>query len=86
MRGCPLAGCTTSERSFGRALNQAMRWGLVMRNAAALTEPFRQESYEVEPLSATDARAVMAAAEGDRLDALFTVALGLGCGRGRCLD
>lgn len=75
------------------ALNQAMRWGLVGRNAAALTEAPRQAAAEVVPLSVADARAVLAVAEGDpasgvpgdRLAALFRVALTLGLRQGEVL-
>ncbi len=67
------------------ALNVALRWGIVSRNAAALAEPPRVPEREVRALSVTDARALLAAVEGDRLEALFTVALGVGLRQGEAL-
>jgi len=60
------------------ALNVAMRWGLVGRNAAALAEPPKVPGYEVRPLSLMQARALLKAVSGERLEALFTVALSVG--------
>ncbi len=67
------------------ALNQAIRWGLLARNAAALVEPPRQVRREIVPLTPSEARAVLAAADGDRLAALFRVALTLGLRQGEVL-
>ena len=67
------------------ALNQAIRWGLLARNAAALVEPPRQVRREVVPLTASEAREVLVAADGDRLSALFRLALMLGLRQGEVL-
>jgi integrase len=67
------------------ALNQAMRWGLVTRNVASLVASPRQTSKEVKPLSVDEARAILAAAESDRLSALFRLALTLGLRQGEAL-
>jgi integrase len=67
------------------ALNQAIKWGLVVRNAAALTEPPRVEKYEVQPITPEEARRFLETIAGDRLEALFTVALALGLRRGEAL-
>src|SRR5690606_35184611 len=53
------------------ALNQAMRWELVNRNVAALTDPVRQEPRSVVAFTPDEARAILAAAENHRLRALF---------------
>ncbi len=68
-----------------RALGQALRWGLVQRNAAALTDPPRVCHPEVRPLTPAEARALLGAVRGDRLEALFTVALALGLRQGEAL-
>ncbi len=66
-------------RAFLRcALNQAMRWGLVSRNVAGLVEPPRQIRRDVVPLTAAEARALLVAADSDRLAAVFRLALTLG--------
>ena len=66
-----------------RALNQAMKWGLVPRNVAALTEPPKAVRFQATALTEAQALALLAAARGDRLEALYGVAVALGCGRGR---
>ncbi len=67
------------------ALNQAMRWGFVARNAAALTEPVRQEHREVVPFTVGEARTILAACDGARMGALFRVVLTLGLRQGEVL-
>lgn len=67
------------------ALNVAMRWGLVGRNVASLAGPPHVPEREIRPLSRSDARAILEAVRGDRLAALFTVALALGLRQGEAL-
>ena len=67
------------------ALNVAMRWGLLGRNVAGLAGPPRVPEREIRALSKGDARALLAAVRGDRLEALFTVALALGLRQGEAL-
>ncbi len=67
------------------ALNQAVRWGLVGRNAAALVDGPRVPTYEIQPFSIDEARRFLVAAKGDRLEALYSVALTLGLRQGEAL-
>jgi integrase len=67
------------------ALNQAMRWGLISRNPATLVDGPRVEQYEINPLSPEEARAFLAAVKGDRLEALYSVALTMGLRQGEAL-
>ncbi len=74
-----------SPRSVGQdlavlrtALNVAMRWGLIGRNVATLVEAPRVREREVSPLTTSDARRIMQAVRGDRLEPLIAIALGLG--------
>jgi integrase len=67
------------------ALNRAMRWGLVVRNAAALADSPRIERFDVRMLTPAEARQLLAAAENDRLAALYSVALALGLRQGEAL-
>jgi integrase len=64
------------------ALNQALRWGLVTRNAAALAEPPRQPKSLVHPLSAEQSRAFLEFSKDDRLGPLFAAALSTGMRQG----
>jgi integrase len=67
------------------ALNQALRWGLVTRNAAALAQSPRVIKREVQPLSPEEALTLLKAVRGDRLEALYSVALALGMRQGEIL-
>jgi integrase len=67
------------------ALNQALRWGLVTRNAAALVDPPRYTRPEIAPFDEVEARAFLAVAEGDTLGAISPVALALGLRQGEAL-
>ena len=67
------------------ALNQALRWGMVGRNVAMLTEPPRGPKYEISPLEPEEARRFLATVKGDRLEALYSVALALGLRQGEAL-
>ncbi len=67
------------------ALNQAVRWGLVARNAAALVDGPRVPNFEIQPFTLDEARKFLAAAKGDRLEALYSVALTLGLRQGEAL-
>jgi integrase len=60
------------------ALNHAMRHSLVARNVAGLAEAPKVPEPEIRALTPTTARQVLAAVKGDRLEALFTVALACG--------
>ena len=62
-----------------------MRWGLVQRNVAALVSPPRVERKEVNPFSLEEARSFLEAIKGNRLEALYTVALALGLRQGEAL-
>ena len=67
------------------ALNQALRWELVSRNVAVLTDPPRHRTREITPLTPRQAGTLLAAVAGHRLEALITVALGLGLRQGEAL-
>ena len=68
-----------------QALNQALRWGLVARNVAALVEPPKVERYKIKPLTPEQATIFLRTAAGDRLEALYRVALSLGLRQGEAL-
>lgn len=68
-----------------RALTQAMRWGVVLRNVATLVDLPRVDRTEVLALSPADARAVMAAVHGDRIESLVLLTLSTGLRQGEAL-
>jgi len=67
------------------ALNVALKDQSVVRNVAALVEPPRVVGLEVHPLTTDEARLFLKGIQGDRLEALFTVAISLGLRQGEAL-
>ena len=67
------------------ALNEAVRWGLIPRNAAALVDGPRVERYSIRPFTPEEARQLLQAIRGDRLEALYSVALTMGLRQGEAL-
>lgn len=69
-----------------RALNHAERWGLVSRNAAALSECPRIEGSETDDaLSFEESTALLNVVRGENDEAIVTVALMVGLRRGEIL-
>jgi integrase len=68
-----------------RALKQALRWGLVPRNVAEAVDPPKVLKKAVTPLSPEQARAFLEAARGDRLEALYVLAVHTGMRQGELL-
>jgi len=67
------------------ALGHAERTDLVTRNVARLARPPRIPRRRVSPLSVEQVRTFVAAIAGDRLEALYLVALGVGLRQGEIL-
>ena len=70
---------------LGIALNQAVKFDAVARNVARLTDPPPLERKPVTPLTPEEAKRLLAAAQGDRLEAVYSVALAIGLRRGEAL-
>ena len=68
-----------------RALGQAERWGLVVRNPAALVDAPRSPHFQFQVLTAVQARRLLLAAQGDPLEALYVLAVTTGMRRGEVL-
>lgn len=67
------------------ALAQAVKWGLVARNVAALVDPPQVERFVTHPLTPSQAQIFLEAAHGNRHEALYAVALWLGLRQGEIL-
>ena len=67
------------------ALNQAVKWDLVPRNVIAAVPVPRIERHEVRAMTPDEARRFLDAIRGNRLEALYTVALALGLRQGEAL-
>lgn len=63
---------------LNRALKQAVQWGMVPRNVCSAAKRPRDEEKEIQPLTAEQAQALLNAAAGNRLEALYVVAVTTG--------
>lgn len=68
-----------------QALNRGLRWGLVARNVATLTDPPRAKEPDRRFLSPSEGRQLLDSMEDDRLACLWTVALAIGLRQGEAL-
>lgn len=84
-RGLAPRTILTTRAILRKALNQALKWGLVSRNVATLVDPPRIERYEITTLDPEQARRFLDAVRDDRLQALYAVALALGLRQGEAL-
>ena len=71
---------------LGQAVGQAERWGMVARNVVALTEGPRVAPSESRTLTPQQARALLDAANGERLEAAFVLLLCLGLRKGEAFS
>jgi integrase len=67
------------------ALAQAVRYQLVSRNVAAISNPVNVPDHEMRVFTPDEARAFLEAVRGDRLEALYGVVLALGLRQGEAL-
>lgn len=74
-----------ARRVLGRALEQATRWRLIARNPVRDVDGPHVTRQEITPLDPDQARLLLATVRGDRLEALYAVALALGLRRGEAL-
>ena len=68
-----------------RALGQAHRWGLIAQNIAALVKPPRIPKRQLRTLNSDEVQRLLGAVEGDRLEALYALALTTGMRLGELL-
>src|SRR5215210_3015302 len=82
-----LSGSTVQKMHhvIHKALSQAVRWDLILRNPADNVKAPTPSTKEIHPLSADEARQLLEAARDDRLEALYVLALHTGMRRGELL-
>lgn len=68
-----------------KALDTAMRWGLVTRNVCDLVSPPHAKGYEFKPLTVDEIHRLLKAARGHYMEALFSLALATGMRRGELM-
>src|SRR5918997_5087167 len=65
-----------------KALEQAVKWGIVPRNVCKATTPPKPNPEEIRPLDAEQARRLLEASRKNRLEALYVLAVTAGVGGG----
>ncbi len=68
-----------------KALDQAVKWRIVPRNVAEMVKGPRPTPPEMRTLSAAETRRLLEAARGDRLEALYVLAVHTGMRQGELL-
>jgi integrase len=71
--------------TLNHALKDALRLGLIQRNVIDMVKPPRPERHEMRTLSAIMANRLLDAAQGDRFEALYVLALTTGMREGELL-
>src|SRR5688572_4662911 len=73
------------HETLHKALNLAVRWGYITKNPADDVDAPRVHTEEVHPLTRDEARTLLKVVRGDRLEALYVVALHTGLRQGELL-
>ena len=83
--GCSAASVRKMHETLHKALKQAVRWGYMTKNPADDVDAPRVHTEEVHPLTRDEARRFLKVVRGDRLEALYVVALHTGLRQGELL-
>ncbi len=86
-RGLSVATTRYLHTILGKALGDAVRWGLVARNVAAAADPPKASAgrrREMQTWTAEQVGAFLAQVRGDRLEAAFVLAVTPACAGARC--
>ncbi len=75
----------TLHSMLHKALEDAVKWGLLARNVCDAVSVPRRGHYEIKPLTMEQAKILLSAAKGDALEALWVLALTTGMRRGEML-
>lgn len=67
------------------ALSRAVKWGLIVRNVAALVDPPRYKAKEIKTLNLDEIQKFLKLIKGNKLEALYLTALMLGLRQGEVL-
>jgi integrase len=83
--GCAPASVNKLHVVLHKALSQAVEWRMLPRNAAEAVRAPRPAPKEMQPLSTEETRRFLEAARGDRLEALYVLAVTTGMRQGEIL-
>ena len=68
-----------------KALKQAVKWMLIPRNIAEAVDPPRPAAKELRPLGSGQVKKLLVAARGEKLEALYVLAVTTGLRQGELL-
>jgi integrase len=68
-----------------KALKQGVRWSLIPRNVTEAVDPPRPSAKEIRPLGVEQVKCLLSAARGDKLEALYVLAVSTGLRQGELL-
>ena len=68
-----------------KAMKQAVKWSLIPRNVTEAVNPPREQKKEIRPLDEDQVKRLLKAAEGDKLEALYILAITTGMRSGELL-
>ena len=83
--GCSPTSVRHLHRFLHRVFDQAVRWGAATRSPVTLVDPPRVTRHEFHALTPDEARSLLAGLRGDRLSALYVLALTTGMRQGELL-
>lgn len=84
--GLSLATVRKVHNVLHNALNQAVKWSLVPNNVSGSVQAPRLRKKEIVPLNSEQAKAFLSAVRGDRLEALYVLAITTGARKGELLS
>lgn len=77
--------CVNTHRVLRKALEQAVRWGMIHRNPCSLVDAPRAQREEMQTLTAEQVGQLLATTQDERLHGLYAVAVSTGLRLGECL-
>jgi integrase len=83
--GLALRSVLHIHRTLSKALKQATNDGLIPRNAARSVKPPQPRRKEMQPLSRNQVRTLLDTVKGDRMEALYVLAITAGLRQGELL-
>jgi integrase len=83
--GCADSSINKLHVTLHKALDQAVKWHMVPRNVCEAVSTPRPTTEEIKPLSTEETKFLLEAARGDRLEALYVLAVHTGMRQGEIL-
>ena len=71
--GLSASSVNNVHRVLRRALNCAVKWGLLVRNVCAMVDPPRPQRHEMRTLTVEEVQRLLQAVRGDRLEAMYVL-------------